>query len=1104
MGMQFSFVTHKSTASTQRGGVSLFLAALLAGAVLVGGQPALAQTSNGNGCNTSDATAPCFAQIQDILAGRRVLLPNDDLVFGFSQQPAANSGPTIFGVYTLESSSLDFPTTDVRDFEQSEPNCFVGEPESESMPAPINTRIGRLFNTNNDVVVTLTPTGSATGPNCFDGNSSLFVLDPLGKIETQTVLSGFRPSFTGIALDDFDFDGFEEIFVIVPFVDSAPGAGPVIEIYSAADHDDFNAGLERRSSLTSNGARPLVLGAPVTGDFNGDGIRDVAWIAATAQNEDLTITAVSICPDKDVEVLGETCSAALQPIQTSVSLSVAPSGLFSEVALAAGNFDGLLEPTTGRATSELVYFAKSNEQGVLATAISFTPDFDANVRSPQVVAPFVTNVQSFFSVASGPLVSTAQKEQAVVAFSNPLTGDTTEFGVSVINFDENLNMTIRLVADAIPNNFVSYLGAAIGRFDPPNQPDGAIDGNQQIAILLTDILFDDTGPVDSSTQIHIYTIDPANDFTPKFTKASVFSDTLLLDVFSQVDAPLQSGDFQGRSLRLGPPEKVKVSGHIQPNFVIGVPPMHVDYIPLIRGGVPEIVNVSVAAEIDESGADDSEFNTTYTFSTSSSRNTSQQSTISTTASTKTDADAKVSYGIPDIASVSVSVMASAENTSSNDLGLTLSFKNKNTSSLTRSTGLSDLVWFQKKDFFIYIYPVIGQTVCPEDKPNCSESERLPLQVHFSGPDEIQINLLPAQNILMGANNLEFYQPPHQPLNLLSYPWSLETLENSFPRAAALTDKDPSFQEPGNSPGTFSSTWSQSSGSEQSVGASNNHSFDSSVSVSAGVEFDGAGADASGTVDKSGSTAISTLTTTKSTVSVSEGVTVTIPALDQPNTWKASTFKYELGAFIFGQNEIPNTLDSSEPDTDLKTRGVQRIGFAAQATADFWGQIYNEPDLALNHPNRWNWDNVTMIASPTKMRLDNIQQSSFHAMRGFFVTSQGAGAKSPVGSQTTVISDNEEVTLWTRVHNFSQVPIDSDTTIHVRFFGQVFDSTIETCPTNVNCSFVGPSFEIGTADRHRRLGRLSPIQFKPDLRANDPQLEARECALGHLQGLRSGR
>ncbi len=172
---------------------------------------------------------------------------------------------------------------------------------------------------------------------------------------------------------------------------------------------------------------------------------------------------------------------------------------------------------------------------------------------------------------------------------------------------------------------------------------GDTNFNQQIAILFTeDSILE--GP---NTRLDIYTVDPAkDDFTPAFKSVFRFDNEILLADDHRVASPLQAGDFQGRSLALGPPQKIKISGHIQPNVVLDVPPMHVDYIRLPSDNAPTIVNVSVAPDIDEPGPDITEFSTTYAFASGTTGSTTQQSDTSTTASTKTDVDGKVSFGIP--------------------------------------------------------------------------------------------------------------------------------------------------------------------------------------------------------------------------------------------------------------------------------------------------------------------------------------------------------------------------------------------------------------------------------------------------------------------------
>jgi len=39
------------------------------------------------------------------------------------------------------------------------------------------------------------------------------------------------------------------------------------------------------------------------------------------------------------------------------------------------------------------------------------------------------------------------------------------------------------------------------------------------------------------------------------------------------------------------------------------------------------------------------------------------------------------------------------------------------------TGFDDQVWFSNKTHYIFIYPVLGRTACPADRPNCTDRGR---------------------------------------------------------------------------------------------------------------------------------------------------------------------------------------------------------------------------------------------------------------------------------------------------------------------------------------------------------------------------------------------
>ena len=157
----------------------------------------------------------------------------------------------------------------------------------------------------------------------------------------------------------------------------------------------------------------------------------------------------------------------------------------------------------------------------------------------------------------------------VVAASSDL-----EWGLWVLSFSATLEMTVHELVDT--DAFEEWIrGATIGRFDPP--PDGSdTDFNQQIAVLFAENTADGW-----ELLIDIYTVDPP-DFTPTKVESArtVFLDSNPFTISTtnrKLTAPLQAGDLQGRSLRLGPPEKATVV-HTQIDTVLGMPPMHVDYI----------------------------------------------------------------------------------------------------------------------------------------------------------------------------------------------------------------------------------------------------------------------------------------------------------------------------------------------------------------------------------------------------------------------------------------------------------------------------------------------------------------------------------------------
>src|SRR5262249_39237766 len=106
---------------------------------------------------------PDFSSVSDILDGRRHLLRADDLVIG---QIAG------FSTSALLTSGLGVQSQTIAPVVSAP--CGGQVPQ----PTPFQTRVGRLFNLDHDVVVSLAPLATA-GPGCAGTpNMAFYIQDP--------------------------------------------------------------------------------------------------------------------------------------------------------------------------------------------------------------------------------------------------------------------------------------------------------------------------------------------------------------------------------------------------------------------------------------------------------------------------------------------------------------------------------------------------------------------------------------------------------------------------------------------------------------------------------------------------------------------------------------------------------------------------------------------------------------------------------------------------------------------------------------------------------------------------------------------------------------
>ena len=975
------------------------------------------------------AADPDFSDVSDILGGQRHLLRNDDLVIG--QIVAFQRDVLLTAGLTIASQSIA-PVV-------SAP-CGGQAPQ----PPPFQTRVGRLFNLDHDVVVILAPLSTA-GPGCSGSpNLALYVQDPQNPANDSQTRITVSPNFNQIVLADFDGDGRADVLFL---------NDQFAVIFTAANPDNPAQGLIEVGQV-STGATLAAHDNIVTGDFNGDGALDVAWPTAILKDgvfpTNWTVRFASVCPAANVIVLGQTCARAFQIVLSTQSIAVGARGeafVFS-LSLTAGNYNGTLA-TSGSPSSQLVVAWNTAGTSVPNSLAAYT--FDS------MLAP---TLRSTLGLPYGPNTSPDSFDQVLVASgrlgwfgpTDQVVFTSTQTGVvSVVTFDANLTMTTHSLrypnANPDPNTSLANtsVGLAVGRFDPP-AVNGANNPNLQIARLGME-----TNSSTGAAQVfvEIYTVDPTSGFTPALASTFVVADQELFpfdpDGFGlrlRYGNPLGAGDLQARSLALGPPQKLTVTGSLQPQVILGLPPMHIDFIQdagSVPSGAPAVLNVT---------ARPSKYFSQYQTQQSASNQSSNTNTTSYTVATKESIDGKVSYGIPGLASVSAAIKTAAEQTHNNSVATKYNTYASRQFDVSTQTGFSDLVWFTAKRFNIYAYRVLGHCVPEAGSPGaegCPAGTR-PLYVQFSGPD------LVTQSRIDG-NLLEWYQPVQEPGNVFSYPWSAALLQDLFAGFNPLTADPATFWATDSSGSAVSVSWSQGAGSSVTSGSVSTQSFDISTTVSASAGFEGFGASTSTGFDYNSSSSISTLNESSSVLGSSTGIKVVKPAFINPGQ-----YAYAAQTYIFGQEPPAGTVQQIPLSTTVQSSGPLWTAFVADPTDTgngagvWWSQAYTRPDVALNHPLRWTWTPPT----PTKGDVLTFNDanpsdpagSEFYFMKGLYITPASANGQ---GSQIVQATAGDVIQLEARVYNYSLVDMPPGSAVHVRFYGQPWD--------NATHDFGGPAFVI---------------------------------------------
>ena len=510
-------------------------------------------------------------------------------------------------------------------------------------------------------------------------------------------------------------------------------------------------------------------------------------------------------------------------------------------------------------------------------------------------------------------------------------------------------LTVVRTADTTITSDVTFIGydIAVGNFDhmsPGQSNPSQLERNPDLQIALIGARIADRRSYDGA--FYIYSV--SEDYQTLTQEQDQFFDHGFTGGNNIVEMTLTAADLRGRSFRLGQGYKITVE-RAQPQTVLAMPPMHADYVSPSGGKDPTVVNFSVAPA---------------GFSSRYKQQTSAETTVSKTITTSS------SFSGEESLSGSVTLGKTDANTGEleNGVKITDTFKamqeikdstaningdfNSEEKTITQSTGLSDVIWFEDSSYFLWVYPVIGRKVCPADKPNCKDSEKVPLQLMFSAPK-------PSTFQYVATDTVEWYQPPWEFGNILSYPAGLSQLKLYIPDINLLTGQQSVFATD-DTESELETTWSNGRTTGQDVDHEELFSESNELSIEGATSFKilGAGAKENFSLDLNfgGSNGTQSLKKSETKFTSARGITIAkSAAFPTP-----STYKYSFSPFIFGRIQ-PVGYTDTVPNTDaLLSYGALRSAFTVDplntTVGTWWSQspYKNFPDVALNHPNRWDF------------------------------------------------------------------------------------------------------------------------------------------------------
>jgi hypothetical protein len=984
-----------------------------------------------------------MTNVTDVLGGKRTLLEVEDLVaFETTQENSANPNVVVFYAPTTNGGTGG-PTSKIP---------IAGH--SGNYLDTFATASGWMFNSSRQLIATFSLGSPATWQ---------VVLTDLGVLQFPylpvSIAIPFQPAAGNTPVPQ------SEQIIMGNFLGT--GLDDPMLLYAEARPDgtwDWKArlisGVDPNQPFTDAanikiGPEYVIVNTPpylyflpaiAQGDFSG---KQFAHLAVFASDR----ASVSfIAADPTTLALSRATTVKVpQNINCSIYSHAGTSGITCPFALAAGRF-------RSNTHDDLTLIAQAytnaglripGPTGLTVYSLAMGLDSSSNLTGNLASTNFINAGQSTGDTTVKVIATVAPIEAWSANIDELVLVNDTSSGygghVYIGDFDQSLAFKLQSDTNVTDGHAGCVYSAAVGNFDTQGQNGAPSTDLSLVTYWVTNISDCNVNGANSEPQYRIYPIritpvQPGQ--TSNWLSQGVTDAHGTSNVDNMLGATLLIGDMQGRSIHLGAPEKVTIQSHLQPDMVIGLPPMHVDWIDTIDKlpyepgcGTPEpcLANLTVKPS---SASGTPGFQSSFGFSSSSATSASDKSTTGWTFGLKFKASNKDTWGVPGEGQVSVSERLSADYSHTETVQKTYSNYHQQSFNLNAKTGFSDLLIYTTEVNNFYYYPVLGQNACLADNPDCSDSEKKPLYVMYSVPSKVQ-------HITADASNQEWYQPIQEPGNIFSYPWTLAQLGDEY-NATPLTSGSPTEQQIGTFSENYSSQWAQRTGTSSSYGWTNSWSLGGGFTVSGGAKLATAFSDNfSVSLDLSGGQNFASVNDSAQLMDASTGISVNNPGFDSR---VGQCCSYGFSAYAMGMTPFTKPFDNLTQPADITGTGPLFLAFNADLGNNlWWKQAYVFPDVGLNHPGRWTWTPGSGGAPGTvnfNQREGLPEDDPFYQMKGFFITSainQTAGGNL-LGSTLSQAIAGDQLYLTTRVYNFSPVNTPENASIHVAVWDQEFDGT----------------------------------------------------------------